>query len=57
VGSRRDVGYARCGSGRRVRGTAYVTNDARGTVSVLTTATDAVSATLPVAGPARVAIT
>jgi YVTN family beta-propeller protein len=36
---------------------AYVTNDARGTVSVLTTAIDAVPATPPVAGPARVAIT
>jgi YVTN family beta-propeller protein len=36
---------------------AYVTNDARGTVSVITTATGAVSATLTIAGPARVAIT
>ena len=36
---------------------AYVTNEQDGTVSVITTATGAVSATLAVAGPARIAIT
>ena len=39
-------------------GTAYVTNEKGGTVSVITTATGAVSAPIAVGkGPARVAIT
>src|SRR5438046_3093934 len=38
-------------------GKAYVANEQDGTVSVLNAATGAVSASIPVAGPARVAIT